>query len=129
MSTYSRDDSAVPVQTQPGVWRGLLVGLIPLGLLAAIVGITVLLTALARQIFEASGFFAQQQAALIVLIVGLLLAIAVFVVAVRRVLRRVATWQQSGVKASATLWALGATALIVLLPVLLALLLPQHPAP
>jgi hypothetical protein len=27
------------------------------------------------------------------------------------------------------LWALGATALVVIVPVLLALLLPQHPAP
>jgi uncharacterized membrane protein YidH (DUF202 family) len=131
MSTHSIDDSAVPVRTQrmPGVWRGLLVGLIPLGLLAAVVGITVLLAALARQMFEASGFFAQQQAAVIVLIVGLMLAIAVFAVAIWRVLRRVAARQQSGAKASATLWALSATALLVVLPVLLALLLPQHPAP
>jgi len=130
------DDSTVPVQTRftkrmAGVWRGLLVGLIPLGLLAAVVGITVLLTALARQMFEGSGFFAQQQAAVIVLIAGLILAIAVFAVAIWRVLRRVAAWQQSGAmaKASATLWVLSVTALIVVLPVLLAFLLPQHPAP
>jgi len=130
------DDSTVPVQTRftkrmAGVWRGLLVGLIPLGLLAAVVGITVLLTALARQMFEGSGFFAQQQAAVIVLIAGLILAIVVFAVAIWRVLRRVAAWQQSGAMAmaSATLWALSVTALIVVLPVLLALLLPQHPAP
>jgi len=114
-----------------GVWRGLLVGLIPLGLLAAVVGIALLLTALARQMFEGSGFFAQQQAALIVLIVGLLLAIAVFAVAAWRVFRRVAAWQQSGARAqaSAALWALSVTALLVVLPVVLALLLPQHPAP
>lgn len=136
MSTHSMDDSTVPAQTHvaermAGMWRGLLVGLIPLGLLAAVVGITVLLTALARQMFEGSGFFAQQQAAVIVLIAGLILAIAVFAVAIWRVLRRVAAWQQSGAmaKASATLWVLSVTALIVVVPVLLALLLPQHPAP
>jgi len=119
--------SASEVRTFTG--SPLLVGLIPLGLLAAVVGITVLLAALARQMFEASGFFAQQQAAVIVLIVGLMLAIAVFAVAIWRVLRRVAAWQQSGANASATLWALSATVLLVVLPVLLALLLPQHPAP
>ncbi len=136
MSTHSMDDATVPVPTHvagrmAGVWRGLLVGLIPLGLLAAVVGIALLLTALARQMFEGSGFFAQQQAALIVLIVGLLLAIAVFAVAAWRVFRRVAAWQQSGARAqaSAALWALSVTALLVVLPVVLALLLPQHPAP
>jgi uncharacterized membrane protein YidH (DUF202 family) len=136
MSTHSMDDATVPVPTQvagrmAGVWRGLLVGLIPLGLLAAVVGIALLLTAFAHQLFEGAGFFAQQQAALIVLIAGLTLAIAVFAVAIWRVLRRVAAWQQSGAmaQASATLWVLSATALIVVLPVLLALLLPQHPAP
>jgi hypothetical protein len=129
MSTYSRDYSAVAVPTRPGVWRGLLIGLIPPGLLVTVVGITVLLTALARQMFEGAGFFAQQQAAVIVLIAGLILAIAVFAVASWRVLRRVAAGQLSGAKASATLWALSATALIVVLPVVLAVLLPQHPAP
>lgn len=129
MFTYTTGDSAVAVQTQPGVWRRLLIGLIPLGLLVTVVGITIALTALARQMFEGAGFFAQQQAAVIVLIVGLILAIAVFAVAIWRVLRRVAAWQLSGAKASATLWALSATALIVVLPVVLALLLPQHPAP
>ena len=136
MSTHSMENAPVPVQTNvaegmEGVWRGLLVGLIPLVLLAAVVGISILLTALARQLFAGSGFFAQQQAALIVLIAGLILAIAAFAVAIWRVLRRVAAWQQSEARAraNATLWALGATALIVVLPVLLALLLPQHPAP
>ena len=136
MFTYARDDSAgrgptYVTKRTAGMGRGLLVGLIPLGLLAAIVGITVPLTALARQLNEGAGFFAQQQAAMIVLIVGLGLSIAVFAVAIWRVLRRVAVWQQSGAmaKANAALWALSATALLVVLPVVLALVLPQHPAP
>jgi ABC-type nickel/cobalt efflux system permease component RcnA len=136
MCTHTRDDAPVPEQTQvagrmAGVWRGLLVGLMPLGLLAAVVGMCVLLTALARQLFAGAGFFAQQEAAVIVLIVGLLLAIAVFAVAAWRVFRRVAAWQQSGARAqaSATLWALSVTALLMVLPVVLALLLPQRPAP
>jgi len=43
----------------------------------------------------------------------------------------VARWQQgeATTRASALLWTLSATALVIVLPVLLALLLPQHPAP
>jgi hypothetical protein len=65
------------------------------------------------------------------LIAGLVLAIVVFAIAVWRVLRRVAAWQQAGaaVQANAALWALGATALVIVIPVLLAILLPQYPAP
>lgn len=134
MSTPSSGDSAVSTQASTLVdsrWRGLLMGLIPLGLLIVLVAITIALTALARQLFVGSGFFAQQQASLIVLIAGLLLACAIYVVALWRTLHNVRIWQQEEkrVQASAALWALGATALIVVIPVLLAVLLPQHPAP
>lgn len=136
MYTYARNDAAGrgparPAKRTAGVGRGLLVGLIPLGLLAVVVGMTIPLTAFARQLYEGAGFFAQQQAAVIVLSAGLLLAIAVFAVAIWRVLRLVATWQQNGARmqANAALWVLSATALLVVLPVVLALLLPQHPAP
>jgi hypothetical protein len=134
MSTPSIEDTTVPAQTPalPGSpWRGLLIGLIPLGLLIVMVAATVALTALVRQLFVGPGFFAQQQASLIVLIAGLLLACAVYAVALWRTLHTVSSWQQQEkrVQASAGLWALGATALIVVIPILLALLLPQHPTP
>jgi uncharacterized membrane protein YidH (DUF202 family) len=136
MSTHSVDEPTVPAQVPSSeltraTLRGALIGLIPLGLLAGIVALGVIATTLVRQLVAGSGFFVQQQAALITLIAGLILAIAIYAVALWRILRRVAAWQQDGKKAqaSATLWALGATALIVVLPVLLALLLPQHPAP
>lgn len=114
-----------------GWLRGALVWLIPLGLLAGTVALTLAGAALARLLFAGSGFFAQQQAAVIVLIAGLILAIAVFSVAIWRVLRRVAIWQQgeARARASAVLWTLGATALVIVVPVLLALLLLQHHAP
>jgi hypothetical protein len=114
-----------------GAWRGVLISLVPLGLLLGLVAVTLLLTVLSRSLAAGAGFAVQQSAAVITLITGLILAIAVFAVAIRRVLRRVAIWQQGGVitQASATLWALGLTGLVVLGPVLLALLLPQHPAP
>ncbi len=136
MSTDSIDDSVVSTQTPSyerirGVWRGVLTGLLPLGLLIVLVSITLLLTVFARLLLVGSGFFAQQQAAVIVLIAGLILAIAVYAVACWRVLRQVADWQQDGViiQSKATLWTLAATALVVLLPLLLAILLPQHPLP
>ncbi len=136
MSTHSIDESTIPGQTPSSeltssAWRGALIGLVPLGLLIGIVVVSLLLTALAHQIFAASGFFAQQQASVIVLIVGLVLAVAVYAVATWRVLRRVGIWQQerAAIQARAALWVLAVTALVVVVPVLLALLLPQHPAP
>jgi hypothetical protein len=136
MSTHSIEDASAEAreplaETKGSAMRGALIGLIPVGLLAGCVALAVVLTALARQLVSGSGFFVQQQAALITLIVGLMLAIAIFALAVWRVLRRVAAWQQSGVavQAKAALWALGVTALVIVVPVLLALLLPQHPFP
>jgi hypothetical protein len=135
MSTRSIDEAPVPAQTPSAftgsVWRGMLISLIPLGLLIIMVTFTVLLTALARLLFASSGFFVQQEAAMIVLIAGLALAVAVCVVALWRTLRNVRIWQQEGKRAQAiaALWGLGATALVVVVPILLALLLPQHPFP
>lgn len=136
MSTHSMNDSTIPGQSSSSevtnsVWRGVLTGLIPLELLVVLVTVTMLLTALARLLFTNAGFFTQQQASVIVLIVGLILTIAVFAVAIWRVLRRVAVWQQNVVivQANAALWTLGVTALVVVVPVLLAILLPQHPFP
>ena len=113
------------------IWRGILIGLIPLGLLVVIIVITLFLTALMRQLFAGAGFFAQQRAELLVVIPGLILALGVYGVAAWLTLRHVALWQQAGEKARANgaLWMLGITALIVVLPVVLAVVLPQHPAP
>ncbi len=136
MSIHAMNETNIAAQERTTApkrtgWRGVLVGLIPLGLLAGIVLITLLVTALVRQLVAGSGFFVQQQTALIALIVGLILAIVVFAVASWRVLRHVKIWQRDGTttQANAALWALTATALIIVLPVLLAIILPQHPAP
>ena len=136
MSTHSIDESTAPapqqsVEVKGSAIHGVLIGLIPLGLLAGVVLVAVVITALARELTAGGGFYAQQQAALITLIVGLVLAIAVFAIACWRVLRQAALWQKAGVaiQATATLWTLGMTALVIISPILLALLLPQHPAP
>ena len=111
--------------------RGVLVGFIPLGLLLLIGAVTVLLTALVRQLVASSGFFAQQQASIIVLIAGLVVALAVYIIAIVRTMRNISSWQRSGEdgQARAALLALGCTALVVLLPVVLTIVLPQNPAP
>lgn len=136
MYTHPIDETSasrpeLAIEPKGSIWHGALVGLIPLGLLAGIVAITLLVTALARQLVAGSGFFVQQQTALIALIVGLVLVIVVYAVAIWRVLWHVKIWQRDGTttQANAALWALTATALIMVLPVLLALILPQHPAP
>lgn len=136
MSTHSIDESTAPapqqsVEVKGRALHGVLIGLIPLGLFAGFVLIAVVTTALARELTTGGGFYVQQQAALITLIIGLVLAIVVFAIACWRVLRQVALWQRAGVavQATATLWTLGVTALVIVLPILLALLLPQHPAP
>jgi hypothetical protein len=85
MSTHSIDESTVPtpqqsVEVKGSAMRGVLIGLIPLGLLAGVVLIAVVTTALARELTAGGGFYVQQQAALITLIVGLVLAIVVFAI-------------------------------------------------
>jgi hypothetical protein len=129
--TFNSRAQNVSSQNKGSVLRGVLVGLIPLGLLLVLVALTFLLTALARLLVASSGFFAQQQAAVIVLIAGLVVALAVYVVAIVRTMRRVKAWQLGGAsgQARAALLALGVTALVVLLPVVLAIVLPQNPAP
>ena len=111
--------------------RGLLVGLIPLGLLLVVVLVVLVLVVLARTLLSAAGFFVEQQVSLIILIVGFLATLIVSIIVTARTLRNIATWQQDSltVRSRFALWALGFTALVVILPVLLALLLPQHPAP
>lgn len=136
MSTHSIEDSTVPTrepsaEVKGSAVRGAWVGLGPLGLLAGFVALAVVLTALARLLAAGAGFFAQQQAVLGTLVAGLVLAIVIFAIGIWRVLRRVAAWQRDGavVQANSALWALGATALVIVIPILLGLLLPQHPFP
>jgi uncharacterized membrane protein len=88
-------NSQVSMQSQSSspdnnTWRGFLTGIIPLILLVIIVVIALAGTALVRQLFAPAGFFAQQQAAVITLVVGLVIALVVYVGTIVRALRRVA---------------------------------------
>jgi len=111
--------------------RGFILGMSPLAPLILVVVLTVALSALARQVTVGGGFYLQQWAAGIVVILGLLAGIAALIVFSVRTLRQVKRWQQTGeqVQANAALWGLAVVALVVLLPLLLAIFIPQQPAP
>jgi hypothetical protein len=134
--SFQQSNFEVSMQNQSSssgnnTWRGLLIGFVPLALLVVIVAIALAVTALIRQFFASSGFFVEQQVVLITLLTGLIIALVIFVVAIVLTLRRIAAWQKSDAKkpSNAALWALGIIAFIVFLPILLAILLPQSPAP
>src|SRR5215831_21291821 len=99
MSSQMYDASfSSPVQkqasSQGSVLRGIIAGFIPLVLLLIVSAITIFLTALARQLLASSGFFAQQQASLIVLVAGLFVALGVYIFAIVRTLRKITSWQR-----------------------------------
>lgn len=132
LNTFHDPAQNPSLQNKGSALRGVLIGLIPLGLLLLIVAVPVLLTALARQLFASSGFFVQERAAVVVLIAGLVVALVVYILALVRTLRNITAWQRGGggvLQARAAWLVLGFTALVVLLPVVLAIVLPQNPAP
>jgi hypothetical protein len=111
--------------------RGVLVGGLPIALFAVLASATLLLATLARTLTVSSGFFVQQQAALIVLVVGGLLAAVGYVVAIIWAWRHLHHWFLAGASAPwiGALAVLAVTVLLVLLPLILAFVVPQHPAP
>jgi hypothetical protein len=111
--------------------RGFVAGLIPLGAVVLVVVITIALDALARALSAGQGFFVQQWVEVIVYVLGLIVSIATLAVLSRRTLLRVARWRVAGHagKAAGALWGLTVTAFVVILPVVLAIVAPQHPYP
>jgi MFS family permease len=107
------------------------IGLFPLGILIGIGAVTLGSATLSRLIIGNAHFFTQQTTSLIILLAGFGVGIGGYFAAIAQVLRRVAAWHNAGEtrRATAALWTLVATALVVLAPVILAIVLPQHPAP
>ena len=103
----------------------------PLAVVVVCVAATVGLTVVARHLLAGNGFFAAQRACVIVLAGGSIASALLYAIAGIRALCRVRAWQHQGrtVCAGGALCGLGMTALVVALPILLAVLLPQHPAP
>lgn len=110
---------------------GILSGLVPLLFVGGLTVVSIILTALVRQSFSADGFFVWQRDALIILLTCLLLTVLIYITSLVIVLRQVIMWRRAGLAArcTATLWTLVGSVGIVLLPILLVVILPQHPAP
>jgi hypothetical protein len=118
---------AEPAHTRASqYWRGILYGVLPLAAVVVIFGAALLLAALVRQIVGISAFPLQQEIVLIVLGSGVVLTLVAFTIALIFTLRQVAKWQREGPTACAhaALWTLVGSAVVILLPLLLALVWP-----
>ncbi|HEY7975074.1 MAG TPA: hypothetical protein VID72_07010 [Ktedonobacterales bacterium] len=114
------------------VSRGVWAGAVPVLLLIVIVALGVFGAAMARALASPSyGFLTWQWFALGAWGGGLVIGALVYLIATRRALRRASEWQQAGLarQALGVYWTLLASALLVLAPTIIALALPQHPAP
>ena len=106
-----------------GKWRATLVGLVPLVLLAIIVGILLLLIAFIRPLVASDSFFMQEQIILSIVGMGLTVAAIAYTIGIMCALRHIGISHRSGDTASATrgLLVLSITAVVVALPVLVPL--------
>jgi hypothetical protein len=125
-----RSPAPQPIPRAGQALPGILTGLVPLALFALLGTLAVLVTILARALTTGDAFLAQQSLLVDTLGIGLLLAFGVWVAGCAWALRRARAWERMGalVQAATTLWTLGASAIVLLLPVLLAIVVPQHPA-
>jgi hypothetical protein len=117
---------------RPDGWRaGAVAATLPLAVLVAIVVVGAITLALVRALTAPFGFFTEQAVVLATLALMGLLGLMGYALACRRVMARIHAWQLTDQRAApaAAMVTLSLTALIVVLPVLLATLLPQHPAP
>jgi hypothetical protein len=116
--------------SQDTLLRGAGVGLAPAAFFYAGILAGFGLVALLRVATAGLGFLTQLPVLNVTSVLCLVaLAVGLTVVSVR-VFRQARRWREAGATtaANAVLWGLGASALLILVPVLLALLLPQHPA-
>ena len=106
--------------------HGVLYGVIPLTVVAVIIAGAFLLASIVRLFIGVSTFQLQQSIVLIILGSGVALALVAFTLALIFTLRNVARWQRNGPieRAHAALWTLGASAVVILLPFLLAFVFP-----
>ena len=129
--TKSQAKSVIPLASDSR-WRGVLIGLVPLLLLVGISAFTLIAGEFVRQfLLHEVDFFTQQRVSVIILATGLGLAVLAYAVAIVLIMRRIGVWQQGSApaQARAALWTFICTALLVITPLLLAIVLPQHPAP
>jgi len=110
--------------------RGIAKGLLPLLSLLLAAGMTAALTILAWQLTPGLDFFQRRSISMSIAATGLVATVVLYAVMCIRAIRRVAKWQQEGEIASAVgaLIALSLTVIVVILPLILAVQMPQHPA-
>lgn len=110
---------------------GILAGFVPLVRLILMLVVALALPLVTRLVTGSQSFAVQQSATVIALAVGLVLAAIVYAVSLVGAFRQLRAWREvgRGVSATASLLALAATVLIVALPIVVAAVLPQHPAP
>jgi hypothetical protein len=98
-----------------------LIHLTRLAWLALTIVAILLLTFLIRTLTAADGFFVEQQINVIAVIVGLVLVAIVYTMGIVRMLRKIRTWEREGKSTLATrgIWALGISAIIIALTMLL----------
>jgi cytochrome b561 len=103
----------------------------PIGLTALVVLATIALAELVRRMTTGQEFATQQTAAIAVVVAGLLVGAVALLVSCVRAFRRVKRLQQAGEtgQANAALRGLVVVAVVLLLPLVLAIAIPQQPAP
>lgn len=110
--------------------RGIWTGLAPLILLVVLGALAVALTILVRDLTNGEAFLSQQAMLVAILGIGLLVAFGAEIAGIVWSLRRARAWERLGAwrQAAVVRWTLAASALILLLPVIVAIVFPQHPA-
>lgn len=124
--------SAMPAQPMStSEWNRFGRGLIPLLTLGGCVAITLVLTLAARELTASIDFAIREWIVLGVFIAGLAVAGLAYGMMLVRAFRRWRAQQRNegGVPGKGMLWALIVTAFMVVLPIIIAALIPQHPAP
>jgi hypothetical protein len=116
--------------TSDTILRGVGVGLAPAALLYVGILAGFGVVSLLRVASTGLGFLTQLPVLNVVSALCLVALAVGFTLVSVRVFRQARRWREDGetMAANAVLWGLGASALLILAPVLLAILLPQHPA-
>jgi uncharacterized membrane protein len=109
--------------TPARLWHVVAVVVTPLTLLVVLVVATLVGTAFARSLTASDGFFVQQQDAMLVVSTGLMLAAAAYTIGIIVALRKISHWHKTSKSREAVgaTWGLGMIAVIVSLPLLLAM--------
>lgn len=97
----------------------LAVVLTPLALLLVTIVATLVGTAVVRSLTASGGFFIQQQYAMLIVFVGLILSAAAYTTAIIVAFKKINKWHETKrtKKAIGATWGLGLTAIVVSLPI------------